>query len=459
MAQRFDRVHARSAARGEVTEQHADAGRESQRQQVDKGVERVGNVHQAGQTPGRRSGNHDADHAAHRGQHHRLDQELQQHFAFQRADGQAQADLAGALGDANQHDVHDADAAHQQAHRSHGAEQSSQHLGRARQRLGQLLRVEDIEVVVVAFGEFAALAQQLRQAGLQSRTVAAVAHRHQQRGHLEAAGDAALQRAQRHHHRVVLVAHAALALGGQDADDGAREFAHAQLFAEAGLASGAVEDFAPYRFADDAHGGTGALLVRFEDAAAGELPVAGVEPRVAATDDAGGPVAAVGHHGDAGAAFGRDGRDAADLRRDGLGIAFLELRHACATAAAAARPRALAWPHHQQVGAEAGNLRLDRLGGAVTERDHRDHRADADDDAQNGEKRAQQVAADRAQRQHEDAVQHQLFSAGSTPGAAVVGCGFATSSAIRPSMKCTMRRAYAAMSASCVTISTVMPWS
>ena len=54
------------------------------------------------------------DAAQHR-KHDRLDQELGQHLALERADGQADADLARALGDRDQHDVHDADAAHQQA--------------------------------------------------------------------------------------------------------------------------------------------------------------------------------------------------------------------------------------------------------------------------------------------------------------------------------------------------------
>ena len=94
-------------------------------------------------------------------QHHRLDQELQQHLALQRADGQAQADLAGPFGDADQHDVHDADAADQQAHRGHRAEQRGHHLRGAGQRLGELLGVEHVEVVVVGRRELAPLAQQL----------------------------------------------------------------------------------------------------------------------------------------------------------------------------------------------------------------------------------------------------------------------------------------------------------
>jgi hypothetical protein len=38
-------------------------------------------------------------------------------------------------------------------------------------------------------------------------------------------------------------------------------------------------------------------------------------------------------------------------------------------------------------------------GGRLAERDHRHHRGDADDDAEHGEERAQQVAPDLAQRE------------------------------------------------------------
>ena len=49
--------------------------------------------------------------AAQQRQHHRLGQELAQDGAPGRADGLADADLAGAFGDGDQHDVHDPDAA------------------------------------------------------------------------------------------------------------------------------------------------------------------------------------------------------------------------------------------------------------------------------------------------------------------------------------------------------------
>ena len=108
-------------------------------------------------------------------------------------------------------------------------EQRGHHLRGARERLGELLRVEHVEVVVVALGELAALAQQLPEARLQPRAVGAVLHRHQERRDPLVAGDAALQRVQRHEHRVVLVvAHGGLALGGEHADHLAGELLDAQ---------------------------------------------------------------------------------------------------------------------------------------------------------------------------------------------------------------------------------------
>ena len=44
----------------------------------------------------------------------RVDQELQHDAALARADGAADADLLRAFGDGGEHDVHDADTAHQQ---------------------------------------------------------------------------------------------------------------------------------------------------------------------------------------------------------------------------------------------------------------------------------------------------------------------------------------------------------
>ena len=64
-----------------------------------------------------------------RGKRDRLDQELQQHLPRPRADGQADADLARPLGHGDEHDVHDADAADEQADAGDGGQQRGHHLG------------------------------------------------------------------------------------------------------------------------------------------------------------------------------------------------------------------------------------------------------------------------------------------------------------------------------------------
>ena len=65
----------------------------------------------------------DADRAAGEAQHHRLDEELDQNHAPRRAERFADADLARALGDRHEHDVHDADAADEQRHGRDAGEQ------------------------------------------------------------------------------------------------------------------------------------------------------------------------------------------------------------------------------------------------------------------------------------------------------------------------------------------------
>jgi hypothetical protein len=192
---------------------------------------------------------------------------------------------------------------------------------------------------------------------------------------------------QRHDDCVVLVSHATLPLGLQDADHLARELLDPQLLAEAGLIGLAAVDLAPHGLPDDANGRPGALLVILEDAAARELPVACLEPGVGAAGDAGGPIATGPNHCDAGTRLWCHRSNAAHLRSDRCGIGLDERGHtgAAAPAAATASGSALAGTEQQQVGAQAGDLGLDRQRGAVAEGDHGDHCADADHDAQDGQ--------------------------------------------------------------------------
>jgi hypothetical protein len=73
-----------------------------------------------------------------------------EHIAAVRADGEADADLAGALGDGDEHDVHDADAADDERNASDGAEQDGHGLGGGGGGLGEFLLVADGEVGLLA---------------------------------------------------------------------------------------------------------------------------------------------------------------------------------------------------------------------------------------------------------------------------------------------------------------------
>jgi hypothetical protein len=99
----------------------------------------------------------------------------------------------------------------------------------------------------------------------------------------------------------------------------------------------------------------------------------------------------------------RSAGDDRDLAHDRLGIHVGE-----ALPAAQARARTAdghgARQDNEQVRAETRNLLLDQRLGAFADRHHRDDGADADDDAQHGEKRAQLVAPERAER---DAKSHE----------------------------------------------------
>ena len=78
-----------------------------------------------------------------------------------RADGEADADLAGALGDADEHDVHDADAADEQRNAGDGAEQHGHDFGGLRGDFGDFLLGADEEVVFLAVGDAVTLAKEI----------------------------------------------------------------------------------------------------------------------------------------------------------------------------------------------------------------------------------------------------------------------------------------------------------
>ena len=111
----------------------------------------------------------DADEAAEQRQGQGLDEELGEDVPAARADGLADADLAGPLADRDQHDVHDPDAADDERDRGDPAEQQGQRAADRRGGLEQLGLVEDAEVVVVGGRQLVAVAQERGDLGVGRR--------------------------------------------------------------------------------------------------------------------------------------------------------------------------------------------------------------------------------------------------------------------------------------------------
>ena len=216
------------------------------------------------------------------------------------------------------------------------------------------------------------------------------------------AGQPALQRPERDDDRVVpVLAEVALALRLQQADDRARQRPQPEPAADR---IGRPEQLVPRRLADDADGGAGAELALGEPAAARQLPVAGLEVGVGR---AGHGRRAVLRAADDAEADGRHRRHGRHRRARRARARRRPAAERLGAARRAAGPDALARHDGQQVAAHAGDVRRDLRRGAVAERDHDDHRRDADDDAERRQRRAQHVAADLAKREDDGVEQHQ----------------------------------------------------
>jgi len=119
-----------------------------------------------GDADGQKLAEAEADQPPEKTQHQRLDHELRQDGRPAGADGFAQTDLAGALGDRNEHDVHDADAADEQRdpHDAAGDHRNDQRdlVERVQEALDRI----DAEIVGLAGADAARPAQEETDLGL-----------------------------------------------------------------------------------------------------------------------------------------------------------------------------------------------------------------------------------------------------------------------------------------------------
>src|SRR5206468_9543347 len=137
-SQRFNRIQPRGLARRVIAEKDPDHGGEPERDRDRIGGYAGRPLKRIRDRPGAKRPDRNADGASDQAEHHRLDQELPQHIPSSSADGEPQADLARAFGDGHQHDVHDADASHEQRHRRNRRQQRFHRLRRLLDRLGDL---------------------------------------------------------------------------------------------------------------------------------------------------------------------------------------------------------------------------------------------------------------------------------------------------------------------------------
>src|SRR5690606_38058769 len=109
-------------------------------------------------------------------EHNGLDNELGQHGGAACSHSHAQTDLLGALGDADQHDVHDANAPDEQADKGDAAKNPDQHVDELVAQLQEVVRADELKVVIRADANPPPLAHDLRYLLLGLFQVRAVGH-------------------------------------------------------------------------------------------------------------------------------------------------------------------------------------------------------------------------------------------------------------------------------------------
>jgi hypothetical protein len=233
MAERIDRVEARCRRAGKEAKDDTHRGREHEGQRDDAVVEGKWKRERSRYRERGGQRQRDADRAPEQRQHDGFDQELGQHIAFEGTDRQPDADLARAFCYRHQHDVHDADAANEQADRRYCRQQGRQRARRAGDRVGDLLLVHDAEVVVGIAREAAALAHQASDVLLRLFGGHGVADRELDLPDVVVPAQPALHRAQRDDDGVVAVlSEVALAFRFEQSDHGARQRTQAETTAD-----------------------------------------------------------------------------------------------------------------------------------------------------------------------------------------------------------------------------------
>src|SRR5215831_14134566 len=407
----------------------------------------------------------DADGAAERGQQHGLDQKLAEDVGALGADGLADADLTGSLGDGDEHDVHHPDPADQERDGRDRAEQDGEDPVGGDARGDQAGRVENLEVGLRPGGQVVCGGEDLAHLRLRGAHLGARCRLDQDSGERAVAGEGVADGGDRGDGHVVLVLGAVAALAGQDADDLVAHSVYPDLLAdwlggaEQPGGDGGPEQHDPLVGGDgirsegvpDRHGvvqdvqvgggGPGELLHRGTSPLVSDGCLGAGHGRYRGYVRSGGPVVQRTDVGEGELREPADGarvRLAAEARRDRPGRGY-----------------------RQGVGAQGLQLALHRDRRPITHGDQQDHRAHADHQPEHRQ-RGPKGGGDHAAQRDADALDHDHGAPPGCPAATAGGrppAGGACrwSPVTRPSCRCTTRWACAATSWSWVMRMTVRP--
>src|SRR5438093_5846994 len=276
VTQRLDGAEARGPVRGIETEEQADANRNAEGHE-DRG-HRDDRCRQAGDGEGENAGQSEADQDS-KGptqsrEKHRLDQELHQDVAPPGADRLADADLAGAFRDGDQHDVHDPDAADDQGNAGDRAQHQGEDAGRLRGAVQHVLLAEDLKISLGGVRDVMPVQQHLRDLG--GRGIRRLGARRLDVDLLHVAAAAAEEvvpcRGDGYQHHVILVVEATRrTLLGEDTDHAEALPVDLDHLANRVLV---VEQVGDHRLADDGDFAGGVDVGRGEELPTGQLVVA-----------------------------------------------------------------------------------------------------------------------------------------------------------------------------------------
>lgn len=399
MAEGVDGVESGGFEGGHEAEEQADASADGDG--VEHGVlgENGGQAGLAGEDPGAEHAGDDAEDGTEEGKHNGLDEELAEDIAVLGAEGEAEADLAGAFGDAEEEDVHDADAADEHGDGGDGGEQAGHGAGGAGGGGGDLLLGLHGEVVGLIGVEAVALAEEGGDLAAGEVHGVAVDDLEIDDHGVGAAGDFLKGGGVGDEDEVVLDrAHEGHALGGEHADNAEGEAAHADGFADG---VGVLKEFFDEGLADDGDLGGGGEFLFAEHATAGEGPGADLEVVGGLAVDAGGPVGVAVDDLALGADLGAGGDDLGDLVAEGEGVLDGEGIGGAAADGDAAEGAGAGEDEHD-VFAEAADLGLDVAASALAEADEGDDGGHADDHTEGGEEGAEKATAQFLERDLED---------------------------------------------------------